>query len=711
LLEKDITLDIGRRVGTLLAPYATVVLTRTDDTNHSLAERAAVARDANADAFVSIHLTGWKDPAVDGSEAWVARHSSAASHALARSVLDRVVAVTRAHDRGVQEQDFGVLLPDRHAQRTAASLVELAFLTNPDEADRLAHDGYKQVLAQAVAEGVLANLPADAAAESLSFSRAPGAGTIFLAPNITNTYTDYIQPVTRGDLEPLINGRSSNPPVDRTEPLDAMQAFVSSTTNGDSVYLAAWYFEPRTPLTAGAYKGVQTWGGLLAAKAAEGVNVRLLATDFDPLSGASYKNVRAWMSRMDAWIASLPSDKRDNLQYVVSLHPVTLARAWLMQGRSVNPGSHHQKFMIVKRGSETVAFCGGLDIESRKVPAGWSYSVRPEGYILAGWHDIHVKMRGPIARDLEKEFALRWNRESAQSTVAPSPLPWGSYVTLPVPNPPTDSDTDAEPERQQEDVQMERTVSSDATIGFTVNQDNVKQIYRNIVGAASSFLYFENQYFRSLDLADWIVAQGQANPTMPAIFVVVYSAGTDDGDNAITQAGADLQYQFFDRIIKALGARAAIYTMTYRAVHSKFLLADDRYMTIGSANANERSFQLDSELNVAIDDSKLTAGFRRKLWAHNLGLPEATVGAWAIGDFVAQWDTVATANSALASSPASMAGEGVVRFDYTRATGTSHAYIPDWLADADADHGDQPDRGGIAAADVGSDDDSGIAVA
>jgi phosphatidylserine/phosphatidylglycerophosphate/cardiolipin synthase-like enzyme len=189
------------------------------------------------------------------------------------------------------------------------------------------------------------------------------------------------------------------------------------------------------------------------------------------------------------------------------MQPVPFTGRAIFAGRtSINIGSHHQKFMVVKRGQETIAFCGGLDIESRKTPAAWGYSATQ----LAGWHDIHVKLRGPIARDLEKEFALRWNRESGSSTLAPSPNPWSAYATLAVPSAPVDGDIDAEAERQQEDVQMERTVSSDSTIGFTTNQDNVKQINIKLVNASESFLYFENQYFRSLDLADSIVAVNDA---------------------------------------------------------------------------------------------------------------------------------------------------------------------------------------------------------
>src|SRR6266487_1177237 len=103
LLEKDLTLDLGRRVAGLLGDRARVILTRSADENRSLTERAGIARDANADVFLSIHLNGWRDPNVDGSEAWVAAQADSSSRALARSVLDRVLQVTRARDRGVRE--------------------------------------------------------------------------------------------------------------------------------------------------------------------------------------------------------------------------------------------------------------------------------------------------------------------------------------------------------------------------------------------------------------------------------------------------------------------------------------------------------------------------------------------------------------------------------------------------------------------------------
>jgi phosphatidylserine/phosphatidylglycerophosphate/cardiolipin synthase-like enzyme len=125
----------------------------------------------------------------------------------------------------------------------------------------------------------------------------------------------------------------------------------------------------------------------------------------------------------------------------------------------------------------------------------------------------------------------------------------------------------------------------------------------------------ESQYFRSGDLADAIVAAGKANPALVVIIVVVANAGADDGANAVTAHGDYLQFTTFDKIVKALGSRARIYTMQKRAVHAKFILVDDAWMCVGSANANVRSFLLDSELNIQTTSAALVSSFRQRLWA------------------------------------------------------------------------------------------------
>jgi phosphatidylserine/phosphatidylglycerophosphate/cardiolipin synthase-like enzyme len=49
-------------------------------------------------------------------------------------------------------------------------------------------------------------------------------------------------------------------------------------------------------------------------------------------------------------------------------------------------------------------------------------------------------------------------------------------------------------------------------------------------------------------------------------------------------------------------------------IHSKLMIVDDVFTTLGSANINTRSMQVDSELNIAHEWGSVTQGLRRRLW-------------------------------------------------------------------------------------------------
>ncbi len=83
---------------------------------------------------------------------------------------------------------------------------------------------------------------------------------------------------------------------------------------------------------------------------------------------------------------------------------------------------------------------------------------------------------------------------------------------------------------------------------------------------------------------------------------------------------------------------------------------DDQALSLGSANANPRCFFVDTELNVMPDDAKIVKNFRHRLWSHDLGVNPKRVAAWAVPDFMAQWDAVAKANEDLKKTPDQMAG-------------------------------------------------------
>lgn len=475
------------------------------------------------------------------------------------------------------------------------------------------------------------------------------ACAVFLPAKRTGNYEDYVAEPTTGRITLMINGRSSG--VAQTEAFDSMQETVESLGPNDSIFLAAWQFRlTKAPLTV-PKPGMNNWnwGDLLKSKAKDGVKIRIIISDHPPLA-ADYQTD---LNPLDKIIGDL-FRARDNLKYIHSKHPATLVVPVGSFHMDVPAGDHHQKFMVVKKGNTIIAYCGGLDISSGRTPAGWG----PDFV----WHDIHAKLEGRIARDIEREFVLRWNREKDKSTRGKLPG-WKDFETLaqaPL------ASVDKDPSKNTHKLQMLRTVSV-GTNPQDIRRDDIWQGYFRLIGCATRFIFMENQYFYEPKMADAIVMQAQAQVDL--IVIIVVSSGTDDKKNEYTEHCHTLRHEFFKRLSALPSNRLGVYTMFYPdgLVHSKLILVDDQALSMGSANANQRGFFLDTELNVMLDDAEAVKRFRHRLWSHDLGIPPTTVAAWAVPGYIAQWDAVAKAN--LKKKPDRMVGEGVVPFDYRTVKG------------------------------------------
>lgn len=161
VLEKDLTLDLARRVRRALTGAGVDArLTREVDKNIGLKARADIAREAGADAFVSLHFNGFNGVA-QGTETWRYREASGDSKALAMLVQTAVRKATGLADRGVKESGFAVLRPDHHLASTAACLLEVSFMDVPAEEALLKTDAYKDRIALALAGAIKGWLVAD----------------------------------------------------------------------------------------------------------------------------------------------------------------------------------------------------------------------------------------------------------------------------------------------------------------------------------------------------------------------------------------------------------------------------------------------------------------------------------------------------------------------------------------------------------------------
>jgi N-acetylmuramoyl-L-alanine amidase len=183
LLEKDLTLDWAFRLEPLLRQQGwQVILTRTNDMDLSLSERVRIADDHGADLFLSLHFnsahpqtehagletycmtpTGLPSTLTRNYDDDVSRVFPNNSHdhenlQLAFRLHRELLLATKSVDRGIRRARFmGVL----RGQDRPAVLIEAGYLSNPEEAGRIATAAYRQQLAEAVTKALLDLFPND----------------------------------------------------------------------------------------------------------------------------------------------------------------------------------------------------------------------------------------------------------------------------------------------------------------------------------------------------------------------------------------------------------------------------------------------------------------------------------------------------------------------------------------------------------------------
>lgn len=148
--EAEMNLRIAQYLRVLLeAAGAEVRLTREEDVDSSLPDRANVANEWNADLFISLHHNAISRPQVNFTTVWYHRDVDyrPSNLDLARYLCDglldalelpQITDVPLKSDQLMYENGFGIL---RHARVTAA-LTESSFFTNPEEEQRLRDPEY-----------------------------------------------------------------------------------------------------------------------------------------------------------------------------------------------------------------------------------------------------------------------------------------------------------------------------------------------------------------------------------------------------------------------------------------------------------------------------------------------------------------------------------------------------------------------------------------
>jgi phospholipase D1/2 len=279
--------------------------------------------------------------------------------------------------------------------------------------------------------------------------------------------------------------------------------------------------------------------------------------------------------------------------------------------------SQHQKIVLIDDG---LAFTGGLDVTIRRWDTAHhalrdKHRVDPSGEPYNPFHDVQAVVDGPAAAALAELVRERWRCASGEDL------------------PPADAGdvwpTELESDFHDAQVGIARTVPTQDNVA---EAREVQQLFFDMIDAAETSLYIENQFLTSLPVAQHIAERLAAKPHLEVLIIAPKTHHS--WLEAVAMRHGRIRFQ---EIIRAadLGDRVRfVYPRVAEGresvdvmVHSKVMIVDDRLLRIGSANLNNRSMGADSECDLVIEarseaEREAICAARCRLLAMHCGVSE-----------------------------------------------------------------------------------------
>lgn len=155
--EKDIDLAIVLKLKEIFDnsdQNIGVYYTRTDDSNPTFDQRVQLANKSDADLFISIHNNSTRSGRMSGTSGTQVMYdeTSEASRQFAQICLEEVTGRIGSRDKGLVEGDSIYII---RTSEVPVALIEVGFMTNKDELEKLNSDAYQRETAEGVYQAVL----------------------------------------------------------------------------------------------------------------------------------------------------------------------------------------------------------------------------------------------------------------------------------------------------------------------------------------------------------------------------------------------------------------------------------------------------------------------------------------------------------------------------------------------------------------------------
>lgn len=221
---------------------------------------------------------------------------------------------------------------------------------------------------------------------------------------------------------------------------------------------------------------------------------------------------------------------------------------------------NHRKIVVI---DNSIGYIGGMNIAER-----YLYDT-PDG---KAWRDTHFRVEGDIVESLMYSFAIDWNFLNKASH------------SLPLDYTPTDISN-------QVGMQL-------VTSGPADHWDNLTLAFLKAILMATKAVYIQTPYFLPPD--SLLHALESAALAKVDVRVMIPSKS----DSRL------LQYASFSYVTQCLKAGIKVYTYDPGMLHSKMMIVDNKFATVGSTNFDFRSFENNFECNLMIYDAETNRRLR-----------------------------------------------------------------------------------------------------
>jgi phosphatidylserine/phosphatidylglycerophosphate/cardiolipin synthase-like enzyme len=313
---------------------------------------------------------------------------------------------------------------------------------------------------------------------------------------------------------------------------------------------------------------------------------------------------------------------------------------WWPISVEIQLASYHQKFMVV---DQEVAYIGGMNVKA----TDWDTSDHTVfEHRRMGFDATQADRQDVIDKDSEsdtgprKDYIIRLEGPAVQDAADVFQQRWAHQISEGALN--AENATDFVVNRNQAEMPGGSQIQVTATLPQPFWEHAIAESWFNAVEQAQDFIFIEDQYWRIPMLTDVIIARMTQVPGLRLLVVTKpVSEWTDPGCSWTHETHQELlglfpsryavyQLRSFDTVV-TWGMNETEERYMDMDVHSKMLIVDDKFMSVGSCNKNNRGIVYEGELNVAVLDPVWVRDQRRRIFANMLPAgvtPTNDVATW-----------------------------------------------------------------------------------